>query len=320
MAEKEASASAAGKQQGRRGLFMSYRRSDSGPWTGRLTADLRAHFGQSNVYLDLDSNLPAQDYIDKIERWLHHASVAVVVIGPTWADGDHARRLANPADLHRREVEIALGSGATVMPVLVGGAMMPGAGAVPEALAPILRIQAHRISDDDWEYGLGRLLDTLEVRGVRPSREPETTQETDVDLSALKRYSRTVKASRRRTLDAVTNAVDQLGYGEVKVSVERAQVTFASMMRTVSVNVVDAGSGKSTVVVSFRTVHGGVVGGAGVAAVVATGGALIIPAAAAYPALRLWERRFSKKFLDDVETVLDGRPVGTEKRDRTTEI
>ena len=299
---------------------MSYRRTDSGPWTGRLTTDLRAHFGHSNVYYDLDSNLPAQDYIEKIERWLHHAAVAVVVIGPTWAAGDHGRRLADPADLHRQEVETALRSGATVMPVLVGGAMMPATEAFPESLAPLLRLQAHRMSDDDWEYGLGRLLDTLEVRGVRPGREPEATQETDLDVSVLKRYSRTVKASRRRTLDAVTNAVDQLGYGEVKVSVERAQVTFAALMRTVTVNVVDAGSGKSTVVVSFRTLHGGVLGGAGGAAVVASGGALLLPAVAAYPALRLWERRFSKKFLDDVETVLDGRPVGTEKRDRTTDI
>jgi hypothetical protein len=165
--------------------------------------------------------------------------------------------------------------------------------------------------DDDWEYRLGRLLEVLDNRGVRRVIAAPSQSSPDMQQFAVttKKYQRTFSASRRRTLDAVSTAVAQLKYAEAAVAVERARVTFTAGMRTMTVDVVDAGPGLSSVVVTMPTLTGGSVG-FGSLLVAATG--IGVPALAALPALRLWERRFARGFLDNVDSVLQGRGVNSD--------
>ena len=69
-------------------------------------------------------------------RGLEQVRAVLVVIGPGWLDTsvDGQRRLDRADDFVRREVEQALASGKPVVPVLVGGATMPAANALPVAL------------------------------------------------------------------------------------------------------------------------------------------------------------------------------------------
>jgi hypothetical protein len=90
-----------------------------------LVADLEDEFGKSNVFRDIDSIQPAEQWRLPLEAAVQKADVVLVVIGPKWVNAAKAngvRRLANPHDTVRREVATALQYGKHVLPVLVGGA------------------------------------------------------------------------------------------------------------------------------------------------------------------------------------------------------
>ncbi|WP_167536345.1 toll/interleukin-1 receptor domain-containing protein [Streptomyces ficellus] len=294
----------------RRAIFLSYRRSDSAPWTGRLAADLRRYFGKERVYLDIDSNLPARDYVGELERALLASRAAIAVLGPDWLSSSNdqgQRRLDEPADLVRVELETALRHGKAVIPVLVGGAVMPPGPELPPSLQTLSRLQAVRLADADWPYDFGRLLETLEGHGVLPASAADAASPGEPTLLTTRRYERRLQASRRRAFDALTGAVELLRYPIIEVAPEAAMVTFhARRGGAVSAAVVDADPGHSTVVLKLPSVKTGAVAGASVALAFATGGFSL----AAVPALLAWQRRFAVGFFDNVEGVLEGRGVG----------
>jgi hypothetical protein len=90
----------------------------------------------------------------------------VVIIGPRWLDiRDEAgqSRLQNPGDFVRQEIETGLASGIPVIPVLVEGATMPPARALPASLARLTRLQAVNIRfDPDFTTDVRRLITAIE--------------------------------------------------------------------------------------------------------------------------------------------------------------
>ena len=120
-------------------LFVSYRREDSAGFAGRLTDALEQRFGVGSVFRDVDDIQPGEDFEAVIERRLHDAKAVLVLIGPGWLAASAAgeRRLDHPQDFVRREIELALGSGRPVVPILVGGASMPEAAVLPASTALI---------------------------------------------------------------------------------------------------------------------------------------------------------------------------------------
>ncbi|MBT2385836.1 toll/interleukin-1 receptor domain-containing protein [Streptomyces sp. ISL-11] len=295
----------------RRGIFVSYRRVDSSPWTGRLVADLRKYFGDAApVYFDIDSSRPAQDFVAQLEKALAASRVVIAVLGPQWlgiADGSGRRRLDDPADLVRVELETALKEAIALVPVLTGGATMPPARELPPTLRTLARLQAVRLADEDWAYDFGRLLETLENHGVIPAREAGATTSTEPVLTTVKRYQRTLPASRRRAFDALTGAVELLRYSVVATSPEASSVTFhARRGAAVTAEVVDAEPGHSTVVLKMPSLKTGAVAGGSLALALPTNGASLLIG----PALWAWQRRFASGFFDNVQSVLEGRGVG----------
>lgn len=145
------------------GVFISYRREDSAGFAGRLADALAGEFGQDRVFRDVDDIQPGEDFVAAIRRHLDGVDAVLVVIGPSWlsAAANGGRRLDDPGDFVRREVETALASGKPVIPVLVGGAAMPGETALPTALAGLARRQAMHLDDPGWRDGIGRLIAAL---------------------------------------------------------------------------------------------------------------------------------------------------------------
>jgi hypothetical protein len=296
-----------------RGIFISYRRSDSQAWAGRLADDLRQYYGRENVFLDLDSNRAAQDYTVQLRAALRRSRAVVAVLGPSWlsTSRDGSARIHDPADLVRQELETALGTGIALLVVLVGGAAPPARQQLPQSLAPLATIQVSRMADEDWEYDLGRLVETLERHGVVATRgEGKQPQLAEWEPTASRKYERVVQASRRRALDGVVGVVEALAYKDRKVFAEAAQVEFRAMGRQITVKVLDDGAGRSRLVVEYPTVKAGTAAAGTVAIGVLTGGAALLPAGVSWVALRAWERRFARGFLDNVERILEGRGVG----------
>jgi hypothetical protein len=300
---------------GPRALFVSYRRSDSQPWTGRLADDLRDHFGRARVYRDLDVNRAAVDFRAQVADGLAQARAVVAVIGPTWTSirgSSGAPRLAEGNDLVRLELEWAFGQGVPLVPVLVGGASMPLEAQLPGSIRSLARLQGLRLGDEDWRYDMGRLIEVLEGFGVTPGIDDEKDEHT-VDLTAARSYERTFRASRRRAFDAVAATVELLHYPRKGEQPEAAKVVFEVMSREVSCSVVDSGPGSSRVVVTMRSVRTGLLAGGSAGASM-----LLFPflgplgvALASGPAaaLRGWERRFCRGFLDNIGSILEGRGI-----------
>lgn len=146
------------------GIFLSYRRDDSGGHAGRLADDLKQAFAGDQVWRDIEAIEAGADFVDAIGKAIGSCSVLLALIGPRWLDAKNAageRRLDDPNDFVRLEIATALERGVRVIPVLVGGAIMPSEPALPEVLRPLSRRQAHELTDKRWDYDAGQLFDAI---------------------------------------------------------------------------------------------------------------------------------------------------------------
>ncbi|RJP68677.1 MAG: toll/interleukin-1 receptor domain-containing protein, partial [Comamonadaceae bacterium] len=147
------------------GIFISYRRDDSAGYAGRLYDRLIPHFGADRVFMDVEGIELGTDFVAAIEEAVGSCRVLIVIIGDEWlktADALGRRRLDDPHDFIRLETATALKRGIRVVPVLVGGALMPRAEDLPEELKPLARRQAIEISHKQWDATTAELIRALE--------------------------------------------------------------------------------------------------------------------------------------------------------------
>lgn len=151
-------------------IFISYRRADSGGYAGRLEEGLERIFGVGSAFRDVVDLRPGEDYLRVLTTRIAGAAAVLVVIGPRWlaAEQDGVCRLEREDDVVRQEIQVALASGKPVIPVLVGGAVMPEAMMLPAPLAGLARYQAVSLTEAGWEADLGRLTAVLAPLLARP--------------------------------------------------------------------------------------------------------------------------------------------------------
>ena len=152
-------------------IFLSYRRDDSRSATGRLADGLQSPFGRDQVFRDLDSIAPGDDFEAALARAIGGARVMLVVIGARWTElrgADGRRRIDDPADVVRREIEAALTAGLPVIPILVEGARLPDVPALPPSLASFVRHQAVVLHDTRWQDDVAALVRDLQQRHGLP--------------------------------------------------------------------------------------------------------------------------------------------------------
>src|SRR5829696_5900846 len=148
-----------------KGIFISYRREDAAAYAGWLGEGLSEHFGEHNVFRDVDSIEPGLDFVEAIQRAVDSAEVVMAVIGKSWliaADAAGQQRLQNPDDYVRLEIATALQRNIRVVPVLVQGASMPSATELPDDLTALARRNAFELHDNSWREGVWRLITRLE--------------------------------------------------------------------------------------------------------------------------------------------------------------
>jgi formylglycine-generating enzyme required for sulfatase activity len=119
-------------------IFVSYRRQDSRGVAGRIYDRLRAHFGPESVTMDIDSIPFGVDFRRYIESEVASCDIALVVVGPNWAGKTFwRRRIDDPRDFVRIEVEAALERDIPVIPILIDHTAMPGEADLPPSLAAL---------------------------------------------------------------------------------------------------------------------------------------------------------------------------------------
>jgi formylglycine-generating enzyme required for sulfatase activity len=118
-------------------IFLSYRREDSAFQTTAIHEKLVDAFGGARVFMDVD-NIPAgRDFRTHLQMAIAQCDVFLAVIGEHWLDAcgpDGQRRLDNPRDFVRIELEAALSRDIPVIPLLLGSAVVPPAESLPESL------------------------------------------------------------------------------------------------------------------------------------------------------------------------------------------
>jgi TIR domain-containing protein len=92
-------------------IFISYRRGDDPGSAGRLFDALRQSFDPDQLFLDVDNIEPGLDFVEAIQDRVAQSQILLAVIGRHWCDArdaDGSRRLDNPSDNVRVEIESAL--------------------------------------------------------------------------------------------------------------------------------------------------------------------------------------------------------------------
>lgn len=144
-------------------VFISYRRSDTQDFAGRLADKLRATRGITELFFDVDAIGAGDDFQHRIETAMRQCEAALIVIGPSWltTGTDGRPRLFDDADFVRLEVREALTSRSRVIPVLVNGAAMPGADLLPPDLQPLVKINAVSVRHGDFQRDADHLVNAI---------------------------------------------------------------------------------------------------------------------------------------------------------------
>lgn len=150
------------------GVFVSYRRADSAPDTGRLYDHLVARFGEEHVFQDVDNVGIGENVGNAVSAALDKSAVLLAVIGPDWEPA----RLANDEDWVRYELDGALARGIPIIPVRVRGAVMPARADFPEHLADLNSLNSPEIDHAQFGRDVAPVLDAVAARIA--DAEPDT--------------------------------------------------------------------------------------------------------------------------------------------------
>jgi TIR domain len=146
-------------------VFISYRREETAYAAGWLYERLVTRLGEGKIFKDVDSIELGEDFVEAVTAAVGSCDVLLALIGDEWLtvkDEMNHRRIDDPDDFVRLEIEAALARDVRVIPVLVDGAAMPHADELPGSLAALVRRQALELSPDRFYFDTGRLLEVLE--------------------------------------------------------------------------------------------------------------------------------------------------------------
>lgn len=148
-------------------IFLSYRRQDEPSLCDRIYANLSNEFGMENVIRDVNDIPLGVDFREYIKKLLSHCNVELVLVGSKWLnlvdELTNERRLDNPADLVRIEIEVALTQNMIVVPIALVDAQLPTVDKLPESLKALaFRNGTHIRNDPDFVGDMYRL-----IQGIR---------------------------------------------------------------------------------------------------------------------------------------------------------
>jgi len=164
-------------------IFISYRRDDS-PYASTAVYDrLVRSFGSNNLFKDVDTIPLGVNFKNYINKVISQCEIVLVLIGPLWlkvTDSEGLRRLFQPNDLVRLEIESAIEREIPIIPLLLSGVRMPTPKELPESISSLPFFQGMSLRPGpDMENDLNRLISSIrsilgqsEVLDAEKSKEP----------------------------------------------------------------------------------------------------------------------------------------------------
>jgi len=220
-------------------IFINYRRGDDPGHTGRLFDRLQDVFEPQQLFMDVDNIAPGLDFVRVLNERVAECDIVLAVIGKGWIDSrdpSGARRLEDPDDFVRIEIESALTQGKRVIPVLVGDSQMPRPEDLPDALRPLARRNAVRLTHERFRADVQGLVKALqqsldEIKAQRKA-EAEAARRAQAEEERRRREAEAARraeeeAQRKKAeLQALERAADERRRQEAaakqRVEAERA--------------------------------------------------------------------------------------------------
>ena len=146
-------------------IFISYRRDDSLGSTGRIYDRLTEHFPPEQIFMDVDTIPPGEDFVKFIEKAVSNCHVLLAIIGRDWLhikDRNGRRMLDSDADFVRTEIRAALNRNIKVIPVLVEDADIPSPDDLPVDLKPLANRNAIELRHAGFNSDVDRLIKTVQ--------------------------------------------------------------------------------------------------------------------------------------------------------------
>jgi hypothetical protein len=137
------------------------------------------------VFMDIDTIPIGEDFTEVVREALSDCDIMLTLIGLSWLDAsDKAgkRRLDDPGDYLRVELEHALRTQIRLIPVLIQGAGMPEGRELPQSLVELAHRNAFELSDRRWRADVDTLCNAFPVPGqVAPTKADRTPIESRLE-------------------------------------------------------------------------------------------------------------------------------------------
>jgi hypothetical protein len=160
-------------------VFINYRRGETAGEARALFNELASVIGKDAVFMDVDNIALGHDFRRVLEERLASCDLMLALIGRDWLQGKDLsgqRRLAAANDFVSLEIEAALKRNIPITPVLVQGAQMPAAEALPEKIRDFAFRNGFELSHNRWESDVQEMFKRLGLRkesDAKASRELE---------------------------------------------------------------------------------------------------------------------------------------------------
>ncbi len=143
-------------------VFISYRRAGAGGYGHLLKDRVQRRQPGWSVFLDVESIDPGRDFVQVIDSGI--GGVVLALVDREWIrTGDGRRRLDDPHDMVRFELERAFELGLPVLPVLLDSARMPTEDELPESLRWFARRNARPVRGDRVDHDMAAVIDAVEA-------------------------------------------------------------------------------------------------------------------------------------------------------------
>jgi hypothetical protein len=208
-------------------IFINYRRGDDPQAAGRLFDRLQDIFEPQQLFLDVDNIAPGLDFMRVLDERVAECDVVLAVIGKGWIDARDAagaRRLDDPDDFVRIEITSALNQGKRVIPVLIGDTPMPHQEQLPEALRPLARRNAVRLTHERFRADTQGLVKALEqaLAEIEEARREQAQAEAERQTAEQRRLQE-AEAARRAEEEALRRKAEQDAKERAEVERRRLQ-------------------------------------------------------------------------------------------------
>ncbi len=150
-------------------IFINYRRQDSEHAVDRLNKALSKHTSdpKNDIFVDIDSIPLSKRFPEYIEAKVGECDQFIAVIGNQWVSAEDpetgGRRLDDPKDFVRREIEAAIAANKPIVPVVLAPASMPKAVELPDSLKELAEMNAVVLHRTSFEHDVGQMVTKLPV-------------------------------------------------------------------------------------------------------------------------------------------------------------